>query len=234
MPLERTGTILKGTISARDVLSFSIYIVEDHPLVSEGIASLIERSRNLKLCGAAATVSQALREVPVYQPDLVIIDIALPDGSGIELAKQIKSIFPKQRVLFVSAFDETIYAERALRAGGSGYVMKSEAANTLIEAIDVVLGGEMYVSREIRDRIVERRFRGRSIQDDPLRDLRDRELEVYRMLGSGLSVNQIADALHISPKTVESHRAGIKSKLGLDTASDVLQQAIAWRIHQGE
>jgi DNA-binding NarL/FixJ family response regulator len=213
-------------------LSFSIYIVEDHPLVSEGIASLIERSGNLNLCGAAATASQALDEVPVRNPDLVVIDIALPDGSGIELAKQIKSLLPKQRILFVSAFDETVYAERALRAGGSGYVMKSEAANTLLEAIDVVLSGEMYVSREIRNRIVERRFRGRSAKDDPLRELSDRELEVYRMLGSGLTVNEIADTLHISAKTVESHRAGIKSKLDLDTASDVLQHAVAWRIHQ--
>lgn len=213
-------------------MPFSIYIVDDHLPGSEFLRTLVEREPDFVVVGTAASAAEAASEVPALAPDLVIARIELRDGSGIELTKQLKVLRPKQRILFVSAFDENVYAERALRAGASGYVMRSAKPETIVEAIRTVLGGERYVSRAIRDRIVERRVRGHVPNEDPLRHLSDREMEIFRLLGSGMSVQAIAEMLHISPKTVESHRTAVRNKLGLKTASDVHRQAAEWHRRQ--
>lgn len=208
--------------------------MEDHPLMAEGIRNVIERAPDLDLTGTAGSTATALDGILDAEPDLVVSDLALPDGSGLELMKQVQAVRPEQRFVILSVYEESIYAERALRAGASGYVMKEAASETLLAAIRTVLRGDMYISPALRERLVQRLISGRETgpQEDQLDLLSDRELEVYRMIGSGYSRSEIAEALHISPKTVESYRAKIKDKLGFRNASDMLQHAVAWRLDQ--
>lgn len=221
-------------MSERLDTSRTIYVVEDHPLMAEGIRIVIERAPDLDLIGTGTSTTEALGDILNVEPDLVITDLALPDGSGLELMKQVHAVHPEQRFVVLSVYDESIYAERALRAGASGYVMKEAASDALLVAIRVVLRGDMYISTALRERLVQRLISGREndAEEDQLYLLSEREMEVYRMLGSGYSRSEIADALHISPKTVESYRAKIKDKLGFRNASEMLQHAVAWHLDQ--
>lgn len=216
------------------LMSRTVYVVEDHPLMAEGICNVVERASDLSLSGVATTSAHALDEIPQVRPDVVVSDLALPDGSGLELIKQVQAFNPDQRFLILSVFGEAIYAERALRGGASGYIMKDAASDKLLDAIRTVLRGDLYISPSLRERLVQRLLTTSDAENggDQLTVLSDRELEVYRLIGSGHARSEIADALHISPKTVESHRAKIKEKLGFRNASEMLQHAVAWRLDQ--
>ena len=206
-----------------------ILLVDDHPLTRDGIALVISRESDFLVSAQAGNAAQALAAVLVDQPDLVVVDLNLPDKSGIELIKDLKAVAPKLRVLVLSMHDEAIYAERALRAGASGYIMKVEGGRKLVEAIRRVLAGEIYVSAAISSRIL-RGFRGQQelVPRALVEKLSDRELEVFRLLGTGISTRAIGDRLHLSPKTIEAHRGNIKTKLGIATAAELISYSARW------
>jgi len=203
-----------------------VFLVEDHPVMREGYAALFARSPGLAVCGEAADATEALVRIREVEPDLALIDLALPGTSGLELIRQLRAFQPDLRVLVVSAHSETLYAERALRAGAQGYVMKDEAPATIVDAARAVLDGDRYLSPAMRSRGVA--LDDANNEDDPVRQLSNRELEVFRHLGRGRSTREIADALYLSPKTVETYRANIKSKLGIRTAPELIQRATLW------
>lgn len=206
-----------------------ILIVDDHPVTRDGLTMLINREADLVVSSQAETAAQALAAVVADPPDLVLGDIALPDKSGVELLKNIKAVTPELPVLIISMHEESLYAERSLRAGASGYIMKSEGGLKLMEAIRRVLAGEVYVSERVAARIL-RAMNGRAHTEprSPVEQLSDREFEVFRLIAQGLGTRAIAEQLHISSKTVEAHRANIKAKLGLNTATELIAYAAQW------
>ncbi|MDQ7041189.1 MAG: response regulator transcription factor [Rhodothermus sp.] len=206
-----------------------ILIVDDHPLVRKGLALTLEAEPDLEVCGQAASAEEALGMLDEVRPDLVIVDISLPGMSGLELIKHLHVWNPELPVLIISRHDEALYAERAIRAGARGYVMKVEAVDVIVRAVRRVLAGGLYVSEEVSERLLmsmagHRRSAGQS----PLELLSDRELEVFELTGRGLSTREIAERLHLSVKTVESYRARIKAKLGLRNAAELMQHAVQW------
>ena len=206
-----------------------ILIVDDHPMLRHGLAALIESEPGLAVCGEAATCQAALAAIHESKPDLVIVDIALDGHDGLELIKQIKARLPEIPALVFSMYDETEYAERALRVGARGYVTKRQLDETVLVAIDRVLRGEMYLSPKLEARLAARFIGGQTLEtDSPLNALSDRELQVFRLLGQGRGTRQIAETLHLSIKTVESHREHIKRKLGIGSAAELARRAIRW------
>ena len=207
-----------------------VLLVDDHPLVREGLVNLINQQADLQVCGEASNEPQALELIRTVQPDVSIVDISLENGSGIELIKSIKAMFPAVTVLVLSMHDESLYAERALRAGARGYVMKREAAKKVILAIRCVLAGQLYVSDKIAVRMAEKFVAGRSAATaSPIEQLSNRELEVFQLLGTGQNTRQIADHLHVGFKTVQAYCARIKEKLKLTNATELLREAIRWQ-----
>ena len=206
-----------------------ILIVDDHPMMRQGLAQLIGEEADLTVCGVAEKASQALTAVGKLKPDLVLADISLPDKSGLELIKDLRAIQPGLVVLVISMHDESLYAERVLRAGGRGYIMKQEGGKKLMAAIRQVLSGQIYVSEKISARILEG-FSGQraAAGSSPVDKLSDRELEVFQLIGEGIGTREIATQLHLSVKTVEVHRAHIKEKLGLNTAPELVRFAVRW------
>ncbi len=211
-----------------------ILIVDDHPMMREGLAQLIEHEPDLCVSGQADTANQALEAVSAGHTDLVLLDISLPDRNGLELIKDHQATKPDLPVLVVSMHDESIYAERVLRAGARGYIMKQEGGKKLMEAMRHVLGGKIYVSEKISDRILEL-FSGRKTASgkSSVQRLSDREFEVFQLLGEGQSTREIAKGLRLSVKTVEVHRANIKKKLQLKTGADLVRYAIRWSEARG-
>ena len=210
-----------------------ILLVDDHPLVREGLANLISQQADLQICGEADNEPQALEIIRTVQPHIAIVDISLESGSGIELIKSIKVMFPAVTVLVLSMHDESLYAERALRAGARGYVMKREAAKKVIQAIRCVLAGQLYVSDKIAALMAEKFVEGRpATTASPIEQLSNRELEVFQLLGLGHSTRQIADHLHVGFKTVQAYCARIKEKLKLANATELLREAIRWHESQ--
>ncbi len=210
-----------------------VLLVDDHPLVREGLVNLISQQADLQICGEAANEPQALELIRTVQPHVAIVDISLESGSGIELIKSIKALFPAVTVLVLSMHDESLYAERALRAGARGYVMKREAAKKVIEAIRCVLAGQLYVSDKIAALMAEKFIKGRpAATTSPIEQLSNRELEVFQLLGLGHNTRQIADHLHIGFKTVQAYCARIKEKLKLANATELLREAIRWHESQ--
>jgi len=210
-----------------------VLLVDDHPLVREGLVNLINQQADLQICGEAGNEPQALELIRTVQPRVAIVDISLESGSGIELIKSIKALFPAVTVLVLSMHDESLYAERALRAGARGYVMKREAAKKVIEAIRCVLAGQLYVSDKIVALMAEKFIGGRpAATASPIEQLSDRELEVFQLLGLGHNTRQIADHLHIGFKTVQAYCARIKEKLKLANATELLREAIRWHESQ--
>jgi DNA-binding NarL/FixJ family response regulator len=201
--------------------------VEDHPIFRRGLAQLINSTEDLQVCGETDDFMGAVNIIKETNPDLVIIDITLKNGNGIELIKDIKAQYPKIKIIVLSMHDEKVYAERALRAGANGYMMKHEAPETILKVIHHVLADNIYVSDEIAARIFNMFLDGRR-DDSPVNILTDRELEIFQLIGSGLGSKQIASKLHISVKTVENHRAHIKEKLNIKSAIDLVQQAALW------
>lgn len=205
-----------------------VLIVDDHPMMREGLSSLLGAQDDIEVCGEAETAAQALEMIPSMRPHVVIADITLPGRSGIELIKDIAAMYPEVSSLAVSMHDETVYAERVLRAGARGYIMKKEGARRILEAIHKVRAGEVAVSEKMSAQIL-RIFSGHHADaESPLRQLTDREFEVFELIGRGLSTNQMAAELHISAKTVEVHRAHIKEKLQIKSGTELIAYAARW------
>jgi DNA-binding NarL/FixJ family response regulator len=206
-----------------------ILIVEDHPVFCEGLAQLINQEPDLTVCGQAENGAQALKAVATTTPDLVLVDISLPGKSGLELIKDLHVIHPEVAVLVVSMHEEMLYAERVLRAGGRGYIMKQERPESILRAIRQVLEGQIYISAKMSPRILETFFRrtGRSAQS-PISQLSDREFEVLDLLGQGKDSHAIARQLNLSFKTVDAHRARIKQKLKLKSGTELICYAARW------
>ncbi len=204
-----------------------ILLVEDHPIVSRALADLINHEQDMEVCGMADHHASALEQTAALNPDLVLLDITLQGRGGLELLKDIKARYAKQLVLILSMHDEGLYAARAIRAGASGYIMKQEATDQLLEAIRRVLQGEIHLSQRMEKRMMQRFAQSHTHSSlDPLEALTDRELEIFRLIGQGKGTNEIARLLCLSVKTIESHRAHIKDKLGLKSASELVQHAI--------
>ena len=208
-----------------------VMIVDDHPVVRAGITQVIEDEKEMTVCCEASEPAGALRRARAEAPDLAIVDLSLGDkGSGLELVRALAESSPKVPVLVLSMHDERLYAERALRAGARGYIMKHEARTALVEAIRRVAAGRTYLSPSMSDRILETvaGLRPGQAGQTPLERLTDREREVYELIGRGLGTRQIAESLHLSVKTIESHQAHIKQKLGLRGSSELIRSAATW------
>lgn len=209
-------------------MAIRVFLVDDHPIIREGYARLIARDADMEVCGAAGSSEAAFAVVPGLHPDVVLVDLSLPGVSGIELIKRLAAQSGCGAVLVVSAHDEAIYAERALAAGALGYVMKQDPADAILDAIRHVSAGRMYLSEQLHERLFLARIGHPSPKTSAVGDLTDREIEVFEHFGRGRSTGEIADRLCLSPKTVESHRANIKKKLGIVTVPTFLQQAVLW------
>jgi len=211
-----------------------ILIVDDHPMMRQGLAQLIGAEPDLAVCGEAENAESALDSIAALQPDLVLADISLPGKNGLELIKDFQAIQPGLPVLVISMHDESLYAERVLRAGGRGYIMKQEGGKKLMQAIRHVLDGKIYVSEKMSAEILEL-FSGRRAgsESSPIEKLTDREFEVFQLIGQGMGTREIAGKLHLSIKTIEVHRANIKGKLKLKSASELIRFAVRWSESQG-
>jgi DNA-binding NarL/FixJ family response regulator len=209
-----------------------ILVVDDHPIARHGLAQLVAQESDIEVCGDVDSVADALREADSLRPDLVVADIALKDSRGMELITQLREHHRGTKMLVWSTFDEMFFAERVLRAGAMGYINKQESVERIIEAIRRVLGGEIYLSPRMTNHVLARIGRGESIQQDPISNLTDRELEVFEMIGQGLTTQQIAHQLGLSPKTIETHREKIKAKLDLRNAAELSRRAVQWALEQ--
>jgi DNA-binding NarL/FixJ family response regulator len=212
-----------------------ILIVDDHPAVREALASRISRQGDLEVCGEAVEIADALRLVTDTQPDLAVIDISLKNGNGIDLIKRIKERNDGVRMLVWSMHGESLYAERALRAGALGYINKDQATDKIIEAIRRVLDGKVYLSDEMAEKLLQRTVGGGRIEAprSPLELLADRELEVFRLIGQGAKTAEIAAKMHLSVKTVETYRDRIRQKLALRDGTELAHFATQWALENG-
>jgi DNA-binding NarL/FixJ family response regulator len=211
-----------------------IFIVDDHPMMRQGLAQLINAEADLTICGEAENAEAALNSVGILKPDLVLADISLPGKNGLELIKDFQALQSGLPVLVISMHDESLYAERVLRAGGRGYIMKQEGGKKLMQAIRQVLEGKIYVSEKMSAVILEI-FSGRrgGAEGSPVEKLTDREFEVFQLLGQAKGTRDIAEKLHLSVKTVEVHRANIKAKLKLNSSPELIRYAVRWVESQG-
>jgi DNA-binding NarL/FixJ family response regulator len=206
-----------------------VLIVDDHPLLRKGVSQLIDQEKDLVVVGEAEDAHKAITAIETTKPDIALIDISLTGASGIELLKNIKARFPKLKMLVLSMHDESVYAHRALRAGASGYIMKQEGTEKVLTALRKVLKGEVYLSERLGNRMLHTLVNGRApLTSSPVEELSDRELEVFNLIGQGHGTRPIAEKLHLSIKTIESHRAHIKEKLNLQNATELVHHAIQW------
>ena len=206
-----------------------VYLVDDHPMMLDGMRRLIDSEPGLECCGGARTAEEAVSQIADCLPDLVVTDITLPNRSGLDLIKDVMAMHPNMLIFVYSMHDESFYAERALRAGARGYLMKEAGSEKMLDALRRVLAGEVFVSPKIAAKILnlfsKPQPRG---TDSPFENLTDREFEVFRLIGQGKSTKEIATQLHLSHKTVAVHRGHIKDKLNLTNASELVHQAIRW------
>lgn len=222
--MNQTGSAVKKS---------RVFVVDDHPIVRQGLALLINRESDLTVCGEAEDAQTAMQAVATAKPDILVVDISLSGPDGLDLLKNVRMRYPDLPVLILSMHDESIYAERALRAGAQGYIMKQEATEKVLVALRRILSHEIYVSERIANRMLQRYIGSPSAgRPSSIADLTDRELEVFRLIGEGHSTRQIAEELHISVKTVESYQAHIKEKLSLRSARELVQHAIQWSISE--
>jgi DNA-binding NarL/FixJ family response regulator len=206
-----------------------IVLVDDHPMMREGLAQLVGHEPDLQVSSQAESAAQALDAVNAQIPDLLLLDISLPDRSGLELIKDLHTLHPQLPILVVSMHDESIYAERVLRAGGRGYIMKQEGGKKLMQAIRQVLAGQVYVSEKMSAKILEL-FSGRRAESaqSSVEKLSDREFEVFQLIGQGQGTRQIAERLRLSVKTVEVHRTNIRKKLEVANSTELVRYAVRW------
>ena len=206
-----------------------ILLVDDHPVVRDGLTTIINHERDLNVCGGADDAHQALKAIGDLKPDVVVVDISLKNSDGIELTKSIKAKYTTLPVIILSVHDESVYAERALRAGARAYLMKEVVSENIVKAIRTVLKGEIYVSDAISKKFLHKVAGDKTGKTKTLiENLSDREFEIFHLIGDGLKASQIAKKLHLSVKTVETYRGRLKEKLSLDSASELLQYAIKW------
>lgn len=206
-----------------------LFLVEDHPVTREGFAQLINYQADLEVCGEAGSAAKAIIGVETLKPDLVIVDISLAESNGLELIKDIKNRYARLPMLVLSTYDEGLYAERALRSGAHGYVMKQAPTGEVMAAIRRVLAGELYLSETMRTKLVHKHLNsGANFRGAELDLLSDRELEVFELIGAGQTTRRIAAKLHLSISTVETHRAHLKQKLKLNNAVELVRRAVEW------
>lgn len=207
----------------------TIFLIDDHSLLRDGLIHLLERQDDFRICGQAGTGAEALDQIPNLEPDLVLLDMSLPDKNGLELIKELRAICPRARILVLSMHDETLYAERVIRAGARGYLMKEADAPTLIEAMRRVLAGGMALSPEASSHILG------ALSGQPgerprtrMQSLTDREFEIFELIGKGGDTHAIGRQLGISPRTVDAHRAHLRKKLGLPDSTALTRYAVRW------
>ncbi|PQJ36491.1 DNA-binding response regulator [Salinibacter sp. 10B] len=206
-----------------------VFIVDDHPAIREALTASINSKIDMRVVGESGTAKKALRQMGRHEPDVVVVDISLEDAHGLDLVEEIRSRFPDIRVVVFSMYDESVYAERAIRAGASGYVMKSEPTERVVSAIQAVGEGDVYLSQRMSSRILSKVIRQQDYAfSSATEQLTDREMTVFQKLGKGESVRDIADELDLSRKTVETYRRRAKEKLGFDTVDELLQYAVQW------
>lgn len=211
-----------------------VYLVDGHPVTREGLRSHIESTIDMEVCGESGTASTALREIEELEPDVVIAELSLPDAHGLNFIQNVRAQHENVPVIVFSTYHEDVYAERAIRAGAAGYLMKSEPAEAIIGAIRYVQDGEVYLSRRLASRIIARASGRQSAETKfAIDELTDREMTVFRMLGEGRSMEEIQNQLSLSRKTIETHRRRARQKLGLDTVPELLQYAVQWAYGQG-
>ena len=219
-------------MDARPTTQSRILLVDDHPLVRTGLRSLIEEEPDLTVCAEAGSLRDASAAARDASPELAIIDISLEDGSGIELIKRLKAQAPELKMLVASVHDEALFAERAINAGAQGYVNKHQNIEQILAAIRTVLAGRVYLSDTMVERVISGFAKKKEAGTSSVADLSDRELEVFGLIGQGLSTSQIAERLHLSVKTVETHRDKIKRKLQLTSGPDLVRHAVQWHFEQ--
>jgi len=216
--------------AAEPTIKRRVFILDDHQIVREGLTLLINRQPDLVVCGDAEAADVAMNAISGLQPDILIVDISLNGPDGLDFIKTVRASSAGPPVLVLSMHDELIYAERALRAGASGYIMKQEGTERVVIALRRILGGGVYLSDRASGRMVQQYVRGSAGARPVVAELSDRELEVYRLIGEGHSTRQIAVELHLSVKTVETYQAHIKEKLSLRSARELVQHAIEWTL----
>ena len=220
----KTGSIKEAASDRKGV-----FLVDDHTILREGLAHLINHSPDLAVCGEASNAQEALERIPAVQPSLIIVDLSLPDTGGLELLRTLRVRHPEIPALVLSMHDESIYAERSLRAGAKGYVMKHVAMTEVQAAIRRVLEGGLYLSPRISDQLVKSAVQGKGTREtSSIHGLSDREFEVLEMIGLGMGTTEIAGKLHLSVKTIETYQAKLKEKLDLPDAAKLFQYAIRW------
>jgi DNA-binding NarL/FixJ family response regulator len=223
----------KSSLLSQKVLR--VLVVDDHPLMREGLASRIDQQSDMKVCGDADSLNTAIAAIQANSPDVVIVDIQLVDSNGIELLQEIRNLFPSTRALVVSAFDDSLYAERALRAGAKGYVNKRELQDCVVDANKTVANGGTYVSNEITKQLVEQAISGKLEPGcDPVHSLSNRELEVFQLIGQGVTTSAIAEKLYLSVHTIDTHREKLRHKLGLKTGTELMRYAVQWVLEKGQ
>ena len=210
----------------------TVFVVDDHPLLRQELAMMINQETDLMVCGEAEDAPAAMKAIAAFKPDILIADISMNGPDGLDLLKNLRMLYPDLPVLVLSMHDESIYAERALRARANGYIMKQEATEKVLVAIRRILDGEIYLSSRMANKLLQQYMSGQTVETDSrLAALSDRELEVFRLIGEGLGTRQIAEALHLSMKTVESYQAHLKEKLSLRTGRELMQHAIQWKLN---
>ncbi|HJS22638.1 MAG TPA: response regulator transcription factor [Steroidobacteraceae bacterium] len=212
-----------------------VLIVDDHPIVRQGLRRLIDQEEDLDVCAEAETVREARAAIREHRPDAIIVDISLKQGDGLELVRDVRAQYPTLPILVLSMHDETIYAERMLSAGASGYIMKQAASEQFLVAVRRVLDGGIYVSDTVSNTMIQRFTSGNPpVAANPIDRLSNREIQILHLIGKGLSTRETAEALDLSIKTVESHRQRIKKKLTLTTGTQLVQYAVNWFSGRGE
>lgn len=207
---------------------YRIMVVDDHPIVRRGLRELVAEEPDLEVCAEAADVTEAMEQLEATRPDVVVVDLSLRSGHGLDLIRKIKAHNERIKILVSTMHDESLYAERTLRAGAAGYVNKQEAPDKMVDALRQVLRGEIYLSSQVASRLLLR-LHGNQLPDgDPIERLSDRELEVFEMIGQGLATKQIAKKLSLSQKTIEAHREKIKAKLNLHNGTELTRYATQW------
>ena len=211
----------------------TVLVVDDHPLMRQGLALLINQQQDMQVCGEAEEAQAAMQAIAQQRPDIMILDISLNGPDGLELLKSIRAVAPDLPVLILSMHDEAIYAERALRARANGYIMKQEATEKVLVAVRRILNGEIYLSDRMSNKMLQQYIGGGPpMIQSRIASLSDRELEVFRLIGEGRATREIAEELHLSVKTVETYQAHIKEKLALRTGRELIQHAIQWKINE--
>ena len=209
-----------------------ILLVDDHPLVREWLANLINEEADLEVCGQAANAREAIDLIGNFSPRIVVVDLSLDGSSGLELIKDIKAQHPKVNTIVLSMHDETLYAERAMRAGASGYVMKREATGKVLDALRAVLAGGLFFSNAVNAQLAQKLVQGSSDNSTVVGSLSDRELEVFQLLGCGFNTRQISEQMNVSFKTVQAYCARIKEKLNLANINELIFHAVRWHESQ--